>query len=176
MEKTTTYYQVNNVIDSISDSAFILHAAFTLGLSEIRQKTQRCPKNAYDGLENVYYLWTEMWLKCMRIVENICCFASKFEIIGDFRVAFCLCFKASPSVKPFIWKFVLFTCKFWFIYMWIKLISIRKGFALGLTLKQRRKATQKSPISLAFKWLIILRCTIKCIESLEMCLLCPKKH
>ena len=29
--------------------------------------------------------------------------------IGDFRVAFHLCFKASPSVKPFIWKLVLFT-------------------------------------------------------------------
>ena len=30
---------------------------------------------------------------------------------GDFRVAFRLCFKASPSAKPFIWKLVLFTCK-----------------------------------------------------------------
>ena len=34
-------------------------------------------------------------------------------------------------------------------------------------------------ISLAFKWLIVLRSamkkrTIKCTESLEMCLLCPK--
>ena len=27
-----------------------------------------------------------------------------WEIIGDFQVAFHLCFKASPSVKPFIWK------------------------------------------------------------------------
>ena len=27
-----------------------------LGLSEIRQETQRCRKNAYDGLENAYYL------------------------------------------------------------------------------------------------------------------------
>ena len=47
--------------------------------------------------------------------------------IGNFRVAFRLCFKASPSVKPFIWKLVLFTRKFWFIYMWIKLISIWKA-------------------------------------------------
>ena len=47
--------------------------------------------------------------------------------IGDFRVAFRLCFKASPSAKPFIWKSVLFTCKFWFIYVWIKLISIWKA-------------------------------------------------
>ena len=37
--------------------------------------------------------------------------------IGDFRVVFHLCFKASPSAKPFIWKLVLFTRKFWFIYM-----------------------------------------------------------
>ena len=35
--------------------------------------------------------------------------------------------EVSPSVKPFIWKLVLFTCKFWFIYMWMKLISIRKA-------------------------------------------------
>ena len=34
----------------------ILIAVFTLGLSEIRQKMQRCRKNVYDGLENVYYL------------------------------------------------------------------------------------------------------------------------
>ena len=31
--------------------------------------------------------------------------------IGNFRVAFRFCFKASPGVKPFIWKLVLFTCK-----------------------------------------------------------------
>ena len=61
--------------------------------------------------------------------------------IGDFRVVFRLCFKASPSAKPYIWKlFVLFTRKFWFIYIWIKQIP------LGLVLKQRRKATRKSPI------------------------------
>ena len=28
--------------------------------------------------------------------------------IGDFRVAFRLCFEASPSAKPFMWKLVLF--------------------------------------------------------------------
>ena len=37
--------------------------------------------------------------------------------IGDFRVAFHLCFKANPSAKPYIWKLVLFSCKVWFIYM-----------------------------------------------------------
>ena len=37
--------------------------------------------------------------------------------LGDFRVAFRLSFKASPSVKPFIWKLVLFTRKFRFIYV-----------------------------------------------------------
>ena len=51
----------------------------------------------------------------------------KIHALGDFRVAFRLCFKASPSAKPFIWKLVLFTRKFWFIYMWIKLISIWKA-------------------------------------------------
>ena len=67
--------------------------------------------------------------------------------IGDFRVAFCLCFKVRPSAKPFTWKLVLFRCKFWFIYIWIRLISIyMEGFALGLALKQRLKTTQKSPI------------------------------
>ena len=39
--------------------------------------------------------------------------------IGDFWVAFRLCFKASPSANPFIWKLVLFTCK------WILLIFLR---------------------------------------------------
>ena len=50
-----------------------------------------------------------------------------FQGLGDFRVAFRLCFKASPSAKPFMWKLVLFTRKFWFIYMWIKLVSIWKA-------------------------------------------------
>ena len=35
--------------------------------------------------------------------------------IGDFRVAFRLCFKASASAKAFVWKLVLFTRTFWFI-------------------------------------------------------------
>ena len=53
---------------------------------------------------------------------------------------FASCFKASPSAKPFIWKLVLFTRKFWFIYMWILTNFHMKGFALRLALKQRRKA------------------------------------
>ena len=48
-------------------------------------------------------------------------------LIGDFRVVFRLCFKVSPSAKPFIWKLVLFTCKWTEICMWIKLISIWKA-------------------------------------------------
>ena len=43
--------------------------------------------------------------------------------IDDFRVAFRLCFNA----KSFIWKLVLFTCKWTKICMWIKLISIWKA-------------------------------------------------
>ena len=42
--------------------------------------------------------------------QELMCF-----IIGDFRVAFRLCFKVDPSAKPFIWKLVLnfgsFTCE-----------------------------------------------------------------
>ena len=48
-------------------------------------------------------------------------------VIGDFRVAFRLCFKASPSAKPFIWKLVKFTCKWTTVCVWIKLISIWKA-------------------------------------------------
>ena len=48
-------------------------------------------------------------------------------LIGDFPVAFRFCFKASPRAKPFISKLVLFTRKFWFIYMWIKPISVWKA-------------------------------------------------
>ena len=54
--------------------------------------------------------------------------ARHFDIraaMGDFGVAFHLCFKASPIVKLFIWKLVLFTCQWSKICMWIKLISIR---------------------------------------------------
>ena len=47
---------------------------------------------------------------------------SGHKSIGDFRVAFHICFKASPSAKPFILKLVLFKCKVWFIYIWIILI------------------------------------------------------
>lgn len=46
--------------------------------------------------------------------------------IGDFLVAFCLCFETSPGADPFTWKLVLFTCKWTNIFMWIKRVSIRK--------------------------------------------------
>ena len=54
------------------------------------------------------------------------CYISSWYMmtIGNFRVVFCLCFKASPSAKPFIWKLVLFTCKWTKICVWIKLIFI----------------------------------------------------
>ena len=54
-------------------------------------------------------------LDCSPVVRTLS--SHPFNLMGDFRVAFCLCFKASPSAKPFIWKLVLFPCKFWFIYM-----------------------------------------------------------
>ena len=64
-----------------------------------------------------------MSLNCKFAQDSFC---SQKLRIGDFRVVFRLCFKVSPSAKPSIWKLVLFTCKFWFIHMWIKLISISK--------------------------------------------------
>ena len=67
-------------------------------------------------------------------------------LIGDFRVAFRLCFKASLSTKSFIWKLVLFTCKWPNLHV-NKTNFHKKGFALGLALKQRRNATRKSPIT-----------------------------
>ena len=62
--------------------------------------------------------------------------------IGDFQVVLHLCFKASSSSKRLIWKLVLFTCKFWFIYMWIKLIFLWKALHLD-SFWNRQKATQK---------------------------------
>ena len=54
------------------------------------------------------------------------------------RVAFRLCFKASFSAKTYIRKVVLFTCSY------VNKTNFHmKGFALGLALKQRRKATRK---------------------------------
>ena len=63
--------------------------------------------------------------------------------IGHFRVPLCLCFKASLSAKPFLWK--------WFRFAW-KWTACRthfhlKGFALRLVLKQRHKRTRKWPIN-----------------------------
>ena len=53
--------------------------------SEIRQKTQRCRKNAYGGLENAYYLVnrnvTEMYANCGS--RNARCSVSKVEIISS---------------------------------------------------------------------------------------------
>ena len=57
------------------------------------------PKPQLLGRNEVFGLWSQK--RCVRV--------------WDFRVAFCLCFKASPSSKPFIWKLVLVTCKCWFI-------------------------------------------------------------
>ena len=56
--------------------------------------------------------------------------------IYDFRVAFHLCFKASPSVKPFIWKCFIHTQIL--VHLHVNKINFHmKGFALGFTLKQR---------------------------------------
>ena len=61
---------------------------------------------------------------------------------GHFRVPLCLCFKASLSAKPFLWK--------WLWFAWNETACRThfhmKGFALRLVLKQRRKRTWKWPI------------------------------
>ena len=45
-----------------------------------------------------------------------------WQAIGHFRVLLCLCFKTSPSAKPFIWKWVLHAVSF---FMQINVIFIR---------------------------------------------------
>ena len=60
-----------------------------------------------------------------------CCY--KFNLLSVLWFPSCLspqCFKASPNVKPFIWKLVLFTCKWTKICMRIKLISMWKTLHL----------------------------------------------
>ena len=43
-------------------------------------------------------------------VQNVWLRTLDGHTIGDFRVAFRLCFKASSGAKHFLWKLVLFTC------------------------------------------------------------------
>ena len=97
-------------------------------------------------------LWTDrmpflrLFLVCFWILPSLIKTKTpRTDAIGDFWVTFRLCFKASPGAKPFIWKLVLFTCKFWFIYIWIKLISIWKASHKD---SQGWKATRKLPISI----------------------------
>ena len=62
--------------------------AFALGFPEIRRKTRRCRKNAYDGLENAYLIVfilvnrnvTEMSVNCGS--RNARCSVYKVEIIS----------------------------------------------------------------------------------------------
>ena len=75
--------------------------------------------------------------------------------IGDFRVAFRLCFKASPNgegshsgteLVSFIHTQIL-------VHLHVNKTNFHmKGFAIGLALKQRRNATQKSPICTLPQW------------------------
>ena len=73
------------------------------------------------SLDNMKTMFLEWWLKVGSTVQ-----IWNWSFASDFWVAFGLCFKASPSAKSFIRKLILFTCKFGFIYMWIKLIFIWK--------------------------------------------------
>ena len=72
-----------------------------------RHARTHAPNSGYVKVPNKHGL-----ARCSQYCHKSCLYAtSLFPSIGDFRVAFCLCFKASPSAKPFIWIFVLFTCK-----------------------------------------------------------------
>ena len=67
--------------------------------------------------------------------------------IGDFQVAFRLCFKASPWCGPFHME-ISFVHTQMLVHLRVNKTNFNmKGFALGLALKQRRKATRKSLIS-----------------------------
>ena len=77
--------------------------------------------NSAQGLSSPYKLWILIGSTVRRNRGDRLWGLELVKPIGDFRVTFRLCFKASPGAKPFIWKLVLFTCKFGFIFMWIKL-------------------------------------------------------
>ena len=98
------------------------------GLSLSRPAEDKRGKNKPVSVAKSEKFWwatghSNLAYKCLEAIK-LAKFGFCTHTIGDFRVAFCLCFKVSPCAKPFIWKFVLFTRKFWFIYMRIKLVSI----------------------------------------------------
>ena len=69
------------------------------------------------------------------------------NLIGNFRVAFCLCFKTSPGAKPsYENEFDLHENEHV-----SKTHFHVKGFAPGLVLKQRSKGTRKWPICYQMK-------------------------
>ena len=76
----------------------------------------------------------------LHVRKEVVSFSTNTRLIGDFRVAFRLCFKASPGAKiSFIHMQIL-------VHLHVNKTNFHmKGFAPGLALKQRRKATQKSP-------------------------------
>ena len=61
------------------------------------------------------------WLRLKLKADKQWSTKNGISTIGDFQVVFSLCFKASHSAQPFIWKSVLFTCKWTKIGIWIKL-------------------------------------------------------
>ena len=135
--------------------------------TELRQQIANCMLNSLDSVQYlimfsfsfsfsfsyIYILGSVQWrnykvyfsYNCRVFMQNP--WPPRYRCnalpIGDFRVSFRLCFKARPSAKPFIWKLVLFTCKWTKMCMWIKLC-----FAPGLALKQTQNATRKSPFEL----------------------------
>ena len=87
----------------------------------IREKTLFRQQTGPSCFGSVRFRFDRTDLRSLRLIKHI------VITIGDLRVVFRLCFKASPNAKPFIWKLVLFTCKWTKIGVWIKLISIWKA-------------------------------------------------
>ena len=59
--------------------------------------SMKCFNSSCNGTVLLLQGILTLWFRCMSV-----------ELVGNFRVAFHLCFKASPSVKPFILKLGLF--------------------------------------------------------------------
>ena len=109
------------------------------------------------------------WSPCNNY--NLFIYYQRLVLIGDFRVAFHLCFKASPSVKPFIWKLVLFTCKFRSFTVHVnKLISIWKALHLRTHFETETKGNSEIAyweVTMHLKQLPFCYCTSNTLSKMQ---------
>ena len=107
---------------SLKMASFPLPAASTKPWDQGQRPELSCPTNLRSEDEEIsHFKRTQLKNTSHTLI------ITHYKHLGDFQVAFRLCFKASPSAKPFLWKLVLFTCKWTKICVWIKLISIWKA-------------------------------------------------